>query len=149
MNLAILMGRLTATPELRKTNSGLSVTSFSIAIDRRFSRGEEKQTDFINCVAWRQTAEFIANYFTKGSMIAVQGSIQTRKYTDKNGNDRTATEVVVDQAHFTGSKRESGTEGGYNNSYSRDAAPAPAAPSYSNAGNSDFSEIADDDDLPF
>ena len=147
MNLAILMGRLTATPELRKTNSGLSVTSFSIAIDRRFSRGEEKQTDFINCVAWRQTAEFITTYFTKGSMIAVEGSIQTRRYTDKDGNDRTATEVVVNQAHFTGSKRESGGDTGY---YSGGAsAPAPAAPSYSNATSGDFAEIADDDDLPF
>lgn len=106
MNIAILMGRLTASPELKQTQSGLSVTSFSIAIDRRFKTDGEKQTDFINCVAWRQTAEFITKYFTKGAMIAVEGTIQTRKYTDKNGNDRTATEVVVNQTHFCGGKQE-------------------------------------------
>lgn len=146
MNLAILMGRLTDTPELRKTNSGLSVTSFSIAINRRFKQDGEQQTDFINCVAWRQTAEFIANYFTKGSMIAVEGSIQTRKYTDRDGNNRTATEVVVNQAHFTGSKRDADGAG---SSYNRNEMPREVTPSYSNAVSGDFSEIADDDDLPF
>lgn len=105
MNIAILMGRLTATPELKHTTSGISVTSFNLAIDRRFKTGDEKQTDFINCMAWRQTAEFITKYFQKGSMIAVEGTIQTRKYTDKNGNNRVATDVVVNQVHFTGEKQ--------------------------------------------
>lgn len=148
MNVAILMGRLTDTPELRKTANGISVTSFSIAINRNFKSGDERQTDFINCVAWRQTAEFIANYFTKGAMIAVEGSIQTRKYTDKDGNNRTATEVVVNQAHFTGSKRDN--EGGSSyGGYSNQAPKETAAPSYSNANSGDFTEIAGDDDLPF
>lgn len=147
MNLAILMGRLTDTPELRKTANGISVTSFAIAVDRRFKTGDERQTDFINCVAWRQTAEFIANYFQKGSMIAVEGTIQTRKYTDKDGNNRTATEITVNQAHFCGSKREN--EGGYSPSYGRNEAPKEAAPSYSNASAGDFTELTDDDDLPF
>ena len=101
MNKAILMGRLTRDPEMRQTQSGVAVTSFSIAITRRF---QKDQTDFINCTAWRQTAEFISKWFQKGSMIAVVGSIQTRRYTDKDGNERTATEVVVDEAYFTGSK---------------------------------------------
>lgn len=108
LNSAIIMGRLTADPELRTTASGLSVTSFSVAVDRRFQRqGEEKQTDFINVVAWRQTAEFVSRYFHKGSMIAVQGSIQTRNYEDKNGNKRTAVEIVADNVSFCGSKAES------------------------------------------
>lgn len=108
LNCAIIMGRLTADPELRTTASGLSVTSFSVAVDRRFQRqGEEKQTDFINVVAWRQTAEFVSRYFHKGSMIAVQGSIQTRNYEDKNGNKRTAVEIVADNVSFCGSKAES------------------------------------------
>lgn len=108
LNSAIIMGRLTADPELRTTASGLSVTSFSVAVDRRFQRqGEEKQTDFINVVAWRQTADFVSRYFHKGSMIAVQGSIQTRNYEDKNGNKRTAVEIVADNVSFCGSKAES------------------------------------------
>ncbi len=108
LNCAIIMGRLTADPELRTTASGLSVTSFSVAVDRRFQRqGEEKQTDFINVVAWRQTADFVSRYFHKGSMIAVQGSIQTRNYEDKNGNKRTAVEIVADNVSFCGSKAES------------------------------------------
>lgn len=140
LNTAIIMGRLTADPELRTTSSGLSVTSFTVAVDRRFTRsGEEKQTDFINVVAWRQTADFVSKYFQKGSMIAVQGSIQTRSYEDKNGNKRTAVEIVADNVSFCGSKAESGTGG------ARAAAPA----AYQNAGSEDFSELAGDDDLPF
>ena len=99
------MGRLTANPELRNTASGVAVTTFSVAVDRRFQRqGEEKQTDFINVVAWRQTAEFVSRYFHRGSMIAVRGSIQQRNYEDKNGNKRTATEVIAEEALFGGSK---------------------------------------------
>lgn len=109
INCAILMGRLTANPELRTTQSGTSVTSFTVAVDRDYVRqGEERQTDFINVVAWRQTAEFVERYFRKGSMIAVQGSIQTRNYEDKHGNKRTAVEVIADKVSFCGSKAESG-----------------------------------------
>ena len=110
LNVAIIMGRLTADPELRTTASGVAVTTFSVAVDRRFQRqGEEKQTDFINVVAWRQTAEFVSRYFHKGSMIAVRGSIQQRNYEDKNGNKRTAFEIVAEEVSFCGSKAETGT----------------------------------------
>ncbi|MFQ8953395.1 MAG: single-stranded DNA-binding protein [Oscillospiraceae bacterium] len=105
-NIVVLTGRLTADPELKTTQSGLSVTSFSIAVDRRFGSGEERQTDFINIVAWRQQAEFVAKYFKKGNLIGIEGSIQTRKYTDKNGNNRTAFEVVK-QYSIRESKRDS------------------------------------------
>ncbi|MBQ8026717.1 MAG: single-stranded DNA-binding protein [Clostridia bacterium] len=151
LNCAVLMGRLVADPELRTTTSGISVTSFRIAVDRSFVRqGEERQADFIDIVAWRQTAEFVTRYFRKGSMIAVQGSIQTRSYEDKQGNKRTAVEVVADNVSFCGSKAESGT-GGYNRPY-ENAAPAAAAPAASFASGSmgDFESIEDDDDsLPF
>lgn len=103
MNKAILMGRLTRDPEIKQTQSGVPVVSFSLAIPRRF---QKEQTDFINCTAWRQTAEFISKWFQKGSMIAVVGSIQTRKYTGNDGIERTATEVIADEAYFTGSKTE-------------------------------------------
>ncbi len=143
LNSAIIMGRLTADPELRTTASGLSVTSFSVAVDRRFQRqGEEKQTDFINVVAWRQTAEFVSRYFHKGSMIAVQGSIQTRNYEDKNGNKRTAVEIVADNVSFCCSKAETGT-----------GAPAVSrpAPSYQGGSTDGFSVLPtnDDDAFPF
>ncbi len=143
LNSAIIMGRLTADPELRTTASGLSVTSFSVAVDRRFQRqGEEKQTDFINVVAWRQTAEFVSRYFHKGSMIAVQGSIQTLNYEDKNGNKRTAVEIVADNVSFCGSKAETGT-----------GAPAVSrpAPSYQGGSTDGFSVLPtnDDDAFPF
>lgn len=111
LNVAIIMGRLTAAPELRTTASGLSVTSFSVAVDRSYKAGEERQTDFINVVAWRQTAEFVSRYFQKGSMIAVRGRIQQRNYEDKNGNKRTAFEIVADEVSFCGSKAETGTGG--------------------------------------
>ncbi len=142
MNKAILMGRLTRDPEMRQTQSGVPVTSFSIAITRRF---QKDQTDFINCTAWRQTAEFISKWFQKGSMIAVVGSIQTRRYTDKDGNERTATEVVVDEAYFTGSKAEGGTGFG--------GGQAPQAPDFNEVPQFDqggFGTVDDaDDDLPF
>lgn len=142
LNIAVIMGRLTADPELRTTGTGISVCSFSVAVDRRFSSGGERQTDFINCVAWRQTAEFISRYFHKGSMIAINGSIQQRQYTDKDGNKRNAFEIVVDNANFCGSKAESGT----GSSSASQQAPA----SFSNADTGDFQEISmSDDDLPF
>ncbi len=146
LNCAVIMGRLTADPELRTTNSGVSVTTFSVAVDRRFSRqGEEKQTDFINVVAWRQTAEFVTRYFHKGSMIAVQGSIQTRNYEDRNGNKRTAFEIVADNVSFCGSKAETGTGAA---PAARPAAPAPA---YQSGDAEGFSVLptGDDDAFPF
>ena len=102
------MGRLTAEPELRTTQNGISVCSFTVAVDRKYETNGKRETDFINCVAWRQTAEFISRYFHKGSMIAIDGSIQQRQYADKNGNKRNAFEILVDNANFCGSKAESG-----------------------------------------
>ncbi|MBO4694095.1 MAG: single-stranded DNA-binding protein [Clostridia bacterium] len=142
-NLVVLTGRLTADPELKTTNTGISVTSFSIAVNRRYRAGEETQTDFINIVAWRQTAEFITKYFKKGNMIGIEGSIQTRKYVDKNGNNRTVFEVVASNAQFVESKKDSTPSAGNIS----DEQPA----SFSNAESSDFTEIDSgmDDDLPF
>ncbi len=152
LNVAAIMGRLTADPELKNTQSGVSVCSFTLAVDRSYAKaGTERQTDFINVVAWRSTAEFVCRYFTKGQMMAVTGSIQTRNYEDKQGNKRTAFEIVANDISFTGSKRESGGAAG-----SFDNAPAvqkPAfsepAPAYSSGSNEDFEEILGDDDLPF
>ena len=141
LNCCVIMGRLTADPELRTTASGLSVTTFSVAVDRSYARpGEEKQNDFINVVAWRQTAEFVTKYFHKGSMIAVQGSLQSRNYEDKNGNKRTAFEIVASNVSFCGSKAESGAAGTVNTANNA---------SYSNAGAEDFSTVVEDDDFPF
>lgn len=106
LNNAVIMGRLTKDPELRVTESGKSVTSFSVAVDNRF---DKEKTDFFDIIAWRQTAEFICKYFRKGSMIAVQGYIQTRMYEDKNGNKRKAVDIVADNVSFCGSKAESGS----------------------------------------
>lgn len=131
LNSVVIMGRLTAAPELKTTNSGVSVTSFTVAVDRRFQKqGEDKQADFLNVVAWRQTADFVCNYFNKGSMIAVQGELQTRSYKDKDGNKRTATEIVADNVSFCGGKKDS-------------AAAEPAG-----GDNYDYT-AASDDDLPF
>ena len=107
LNKIVLMGRFTKEPELRATGTGTSVTSFTIACDRDFKgQNGERETDFINCVAWRQTAEFICNYFKKGSMAIVEGSLQTRPYEDAEGKKRTATEVVVNNIYFGESKKE-------------------------------------------
>ena len=106
INNVVLMGRLTADAVLRTTTSGVSVSSFTIAVDRGYKQGEEKQADFINIVAWRKTAEFVNRYFHKGDMIAITGAIQTRSYEDKNGNRRTAFEVVADEVSFCGGKTE-------------------------------------------
>lgn len=103
LNKVILMGRMAAEPELKTTPSGVSVAVFRLAVERNYApEGEKRQADFINCVAWRQTGEFITRYFAKGALLAVEGSIQTRSYEDKNGNKRTAVEVVVAQAYFCG-----------------------------------------------
>ena len=104
-NLVVLTGRLTVDPELKTTPSGISVCSFSIAVDRAYKKGEEKETDFLNVVAWRERGEFVSKWFTKGSLIGIEGSIQTRKFTDKNGNNRTAFEIVANNVHFVESKK--------------------------------------------
>ena len=147
LNKIILMGRLTRDPELRRTGTGTAVTSFSLAVDRDFkSQSGEKETDFIDIVAWRSTAEFVSNYFTKGRMAVVEGRLQIRDWTDKDGGKRRSAEVVADNVYFGDSKRDGGDSSGYS------AAPAykNAAPSNFNAGGSDFAEIGEDDgELPF
>lgn len=139
INMVALIGRLTFEPEVRTTPSGVSVMRFQVACDRKYQKsGQDRQADFIDCVAWRQTAEFISRYFYKGSMIAVEGTLQTSSYTDKNGNQRKQVEVLANNVSFCGSKSETGG-----------AAGSQANPNYSSADNSDFDEIPDDDDLPF
>ena len=163
LNHIVLMGRLTRDPELRYTQSQTPVASFSLAVDRDFGRGEEKQTDFIDCVAWRQTGEFVSKYFQKGSMAVVSGRLQIRDWTDRDGNKRRSAEVVVDNVYFGESKRREGESrdnygprdsyGSRDNYSSRDSygqrdsrqvsAPRQAAPSA-------FSELDDGDgELPF
>ena len=150
LNVVCLMGRLAADPELRHTQSQIPVTSFRIAVDRTFqSKGQEKQTDWIDIVAWRNTAEFVTRYFHKGSMIAVQGSIQTRSYTDKDGNKRTAFEVVADNVFFGESKRDSGGDPAGNRYDSQVPQFSESAPAFSTASSGDFEEIVGDDELPF
>lgn len=150
LNSVNLMGRLTADPELKQTANGISVTSFSIAADRAYTpKGQDKQTDFINIVAWRQTAEFISKYFKKGQMIALEGTIQTRSYEDKQGNKRTAFEVVAGRAHFCGSKNEGNNQqSNERQSYARQSSNASVdIPPEDFDG---FEEIGtDDSDLPF
>ncbi len=150
-NKVILGGRLTADPELKTTPSGASVTSFTIAVNRRFGgkSGEETPTDFINVTAWRQTAEFITRFFRKASSICVVGTIQTRTWTDNQGQKRYATEVVADEAYFVDAKSDNPTasapaQGGY----IPDNYGAPAF-STQNSGAPKFEEIADDEELPF
>ena len=149
LNKIILMGRLTRDPELRRTGSGTAVTSFSLAVDRDFkSQSGEKETDFIDVVAWRSTAEFVAKYFTKGRMAVVEGRLQIRDWKDREGNNRRSAEVIADNVYFGDSKRDSaGDMGGY-------SAPAYTAPAggYSApvGGPSGFAEIDEEDgDLPF
>ena len=169
LNHITIMGRLTRDPELRRTGSGIAVASFTVAVDRDFGGrdGGEKETDFIDCVAWRQTGEFVSKYFTKGRMIVVSGRLQIRSWTDKDGNKRRTAEVVADNCYFGESKRsnEGSSYGGntYGNSYGGNSyggnssygAPAPAggfggyaAPASAPA--SDFAMLEDDDaQLPF
>ena len=148
LNKIILMGRLTRDPELRRTGSGTAVTSFSLAVDRDFkSQGGEKETDFIDIVAWRNTAEFVSKYFTKGRMAVVEGRLQIRSYTDKDGNNRRAAEVVADNVYFGDSKRDGAGDYGAAPSYSTPSYAAPVAPM---GGHSDFAEIGEEDgELPF
>ena len=142
LNHITVMGRLTRDPELRRTGSGVAVASFTVAVDRDFASkdGGEKETDFIDCVAWRQTGEFVSKYFTKGRMAVVSGRLQIRSYTDKDGNKRRAAEIVADNVYFGDSKKEeSGNTGFIPNSFAAPSAPAQ-----------DYAMIEDDDaQLPF
>ena len=135
LNHIVLMGRLTADPEVKTTTNGLAVTSFTVACDRNVGKDREKQSDFIPCVAWRQTAEFIGKYFSKGSLIAVEGSLQSRKYTDKERKNRVSYEVLVDRSHFTGERRES--------------AAAPQAANQPTGTPDTYIPVDDPGDLPF
>ena len=132
LNRVTLMVRLVADPELRSTASNLSVCSFRIAVDRDYKKGDQKETDFIDIVAWRSTAEFVANYFKKGRVIAVEGRLQIRPWEDKDGNKRKAFEIVAESVHFAESKKDKSNE------------PIVTIP-----GNDAFEEIISDDDLPF
>ncbi|MBQ7364836.1 MAG: single-stranded DNA-binding protein [Clostridia bacterium] len=144
-NKVILGGRLTADPELKTTQSGIPVTRFSVAVNRRFTKqGEQPQTDFINCVAWRTQAEFITRYFRKGSSICVVGSIQTSTTTDPQGQKRYFTDVIVDEVNFVDSKSESPAGG---STYTPGSYQTPGFAS--DAGAPHFEEMANDDDLPF
>ncbi|SHH62261.1 single-strand binding protein [Sporobacter termitidis DSM 10068] len=153
MNQIVLMGRLTRDPELRHTQTGTPVSSFTLAVDRGFASKDsgERQTDFIDIVAWRNTAEFVSKYFVKGQMAAVTGRLQIRDWTDKDGNKRRSAEVVADNVYFTDSKksRESDGGGGGSYNYSQQKNDLPGGYQTPVSG-SDFSELEDDDgDLPF
>ena len=142
-NKVILMGRLTADPELKQTATGLAVTSFSLAVDRKYNKGEEKQCDFITIVAWKQTAEFICRYFKKGQAMLVCGELQTRTWTDQNGNKRHATEVLASEAAFCESKKE--TEG-YSSPTAHNASQSYMPDSYKQPK---LEDIHSDEGLPF
>ena len=152
LNHITIMGRLTRDPELRRTGTGVAVTSFTLAVDRDFGKNEngEKETDFIDCVAWRQTGEFVGKYFAKGRMAVVSGRLQIRSYTDKDGNKRRVAEVVADNVYFGDSKRD----GDNGNSFGGNTYSAPSFGEYSaptaSAPASDFAELEDNDStLPF
>ena len=165
LNHITIMGRLTRDPELRRTGSGIAVASFTLAVDRDFSPkdGGERETDFIDCVAWRQTGEFVSKYFTKGRMAVVSGRLQIRGWTDKDGNKRRTAEVIADNVYFGDSKRDSdgssayaGNSGSYGNAYGSAPAYGGSAPAYggysapSSAPASDFAMLDDADaQLPF
>ena len=151
LNVVAIMGRLVADPELRTTPAGVNVCQFRIACDRNFARqGEQRQADFVDIVAWRAQADFVCKYFSKGSLIAINGRIQTRNYQDKNGNNRTAFAVVAENINFGGSKGTSSAkvdEGG--EAAPRSEAWPKADPPSNYGGVDDFSVIDDSDDLPF
>ena len=166
LNQIVLMGRLTRDPELRRTGSGVAVASFTLAVDRDFAaQGAEKETDFVDIVAWRNTAEFVSRFFTKGRMAVVTGRLQIRNWTDKEGNKRRSAEVVADNVYFGSSKRDDASNGSYNgNSYGGNnygsapannygggySAPAPSYSAPASAPASDFAMLEDDDaQLPF
>ena len=159
LNHIVLMGRLTRDPELRRTGSGVAVASFTLAVDRDYAaQGAEKETDFVDIVAWRNTAEFVSKYFTKGRMAVVTGRLQIRNWQDKEGNKRRSAEVVADNVYFGDSKRDNADGGSFNQSqgYAQNfyqvpqQQPAYQAPQNVSAAPSDFSMLSDDDpDLPF
>lgn len=142
LNKVIIGGRLTADPELKQTPSGVAVCSFTLAVNRKFSKDGQQEADFINCQAWRQTAEFINRYFRKGSSLCISGSIQTRSWQDQNGQKRFATYVVVDEAMFVDGKNDAQGTG----TYTGDQTPAPA---YTPPQAPNFTQLSQDDDLPF
>ena len=157
LNHITIMGRLTRDPELRRTGSGIAVASFSLAVDRDYSPrdGGERETDFIDCVAWRQTGEFVSKYFTKGRMAVVSGRLQIRSWTDKEGNKRRTAEVVADNVYFGDSRRDEQGGSSYSGNSYGNYGSAPAAPAYGgysapSAPASDFAMLDDDDaQLPF
>ena len=157
LNHITIMGRLTRDPELRRTGSGIAVASFSLAVDRDYSPkdGGERETDFIDCVAWRQTGEFVSKYFTKGRMAVVSGRLQIRSWTDKEGSKRRTAEVVADNVYFGDSKRDDQGGSSYSGNSYGSYGSAPAAPAYGgysapSAPASDFAMLDDDDaQLPF
>lgn len=156
LNVIAIVGRLVADPELRTTPAGYSVCSFRIACDRSYvQQGQQRQADFIDVVAWRQQADFVSKYFQKGSMIAIDGSLQTRNYQDKNGNSRTAVEVVANNISFAGAKRQDGQSApSYEQQTKNHVQQAKAAqnvqqPTYTQGSMDDFAVINDNDDLPF
>lgn len=151
LNVVAIMGRLVADPELRTTPAGYSVCSFRIACDRSYvQQGQQRQADFIDVVAWRQQADFVSKYFQKGSMIAVEGSLQTRNYQDKNGNSRTAVEVVANNISFAGAKRqESQRAPSYEQQTISHVQQAKAQSGFAQGSTDDFAVISDNDDLPF
>ena len=145
LNVAVLTGRFVADPVLRSTPNNIPVTSFTIAVNRAYSKGAERQTDFIDIVAWRSTAEFICRYFKQGNLSSIEGSIQTRTYEDKQGNKRKAVEIVANNVHFVESKNASGNyqSNNYQGGSSFDTQ------SYSSGSAEDFETVEDDSDLPF
>ena len=159
LNHIVLMGRLTRDPELRRTGSGVAVASFTLAVDRDYAaQGAEKETDFVDIVAWRNTAEFVSKYFAKGRMAVVTGRLQIRNWQDKEGNKRRSAEVVADNVYFGDSKRDNADGGSFNQSQGYAQSfnqvpqhqPAYQAPQNVSAAPSDFSMLSDDDpDLPF
>lgn len=143
MNIVVLLGRMVADPELKSTPNGIYVCSFRIAVERDYTpKGQERQADFITCVTWRSTAEFVSRYFNKGKMIAVQGSLQTRNYEDKYGNKRTVYEVVADKVNFAGDK-------GVQQVQANHASNASSQTDCISSGVDDYEEITTDEDLPF
>nr|DAH17798.1 MAG TPA: Single strand binding protein [Caudoviricetes sp.] len=151
LNVVAIMGRLVADPELRTTPAGVSVCTVRIACDRNFvQQGQERQADFLDVVAWRHNADFLTKYFSKGSMVAVHGHLQTRNYKDKNGNSRTAVEIVADDLSFAGpSKRPAGQQPVDDGGEAPPKDYREPAPAYSQGSADDFAVIDDNDDLPF
>ena len=150
LNQVAIMGRLTADPELRHTPGEIAVTTFTVAVNRSYvKQGAERQADFIDVVAWRNTAEFVCRYFKKGQMIAVTGSLQTRTYQDREGKNRKAVEVVADNVYFTESRGNSGNNAASGTGYNSYADEKETNTSYSTGSVDDFTVIANDEDLPF